>query len=545
MYIRFKVIISLTALFLLPSCREEEKVLVTSKNELYVFLDTLEKRYENAYSSVQRALMYQSGLTDSSVTDSGWSEAARLFLDTSVYHTITEWHNRSGSLADEELERRLELWYRVCLGGKIFFDPEINSLRYKLYKSYNENLSKGRLPLPSLLSARLRKEKSPVRRKEIYNRFCLQQANLIPDYIHLVKLHNEKVRELGFPNYYSFMLYLEAIDELWLLQTIKNLEKHSRATYYAMLDIVKKKYRTAKPAPWDIDPVYGIRPELSHRYFPADSLLANLRQFTASIGAPIDSLPIRLIDKRGSAASRCFVISSPDDIRLVVGNRSGIEAYRECLHAFGEAFRAVTIEAQYPILKGYLFIPGAVSASFHDGVTRTFQEFLDDSLRLADIHGIRETDLQDYISRRSMADLYSIRSLIQEFFMEYELYKDPDQNLDTLASVTYREYLSDSSLGNVQLRFTPSLQHINFKGSFHIAIMRDIISAQLYEALMNKFGADSAYMPEVAAWLINSLHRGGELQEWDERIKVATGKSVEPGAFLRKLRIEHTNILKQ
>jgi Zn-dependent M32 family carboxypeptidase len=72
-----------------------------------------------------------------------------------------------------------------------------------------------------------------------------------------------------------------------------------------------------------------------------------------------------------------------------------------------------------------------------------------------------------------------------------------------------------------------------------------VIAAQLYEALMNKFGADSAYMREVAAWLINTLHRGGELQEWDERIKVATGKSVEPGAFLRKLRIEHTNILKQ
>jgi hypothetical protein len=65
----------------------------------------------------------------------------------------------------------------------------------------------------------------------------------------------------------------------------------------------------------------------------------------------------------------------------------------------------------------------------------------------------------------------------------------------------------------------------------------------LYEALMNKFGSDSASTPEAAAWMINSLHRNGELHEWDDRIRAATGKTAEPGAFLRKLHLENTNIL--
>jgi hypothetical protein len=543
MYIRVKTIISLAVLFLLPSCREEEKVVVSSKNDLYVFLDTLEKRYESAYSSVQSSIMYQAGFTDSVVTDSGWLEASKIFLDTSLYNTIVEWHNRSGSLADKELERRLELWYRVCLGGKIFFDPEINSLRQELQKNYKDNLKKGQFPLPSLLPVSLRNEKRQIRRKEIYDRFSLQQTSLIPDYIRLVKLHNERVKEFGFPNYYSFLLYLEAIDEMWLLQTIGNLEKHSRTTYYTMLDAVKKKYRITEPAPWDLDPVYGIRPELPARYFPGNSMMANLRELSSSIGAPIDSLPIRIIKKKGNKTSRCFVISTPDDVRLYVGNGDGMEAYRECLHIFGKAFHAATINAQYPILKGYSFIPGAASASFYDGVNRTFQEFLDDSLRIANIHGIKSKDLQDYLTDRSMAELYNIRSLMYEFFTEYELYKDPDQNLDTLASVMYEKYLSDTTTGNIRLRFAPSLQNISFNGSYHTLMLRDIISAQLYEALMNKFGSDTTYMPKAAGWIINSLHRGGEMREWDERIKSATGKSVEPGALLRKLRIEHTNTL--
>jgi hypothetical protein len=539
MYIRFKAIILLAVLFLLPSCRKEEKFVVSSKNELYIFLDTLELRYEKAYSSVQLALLHQAGLSDSAVTDSGWSEAAKIFLDTSVYNTILKWHNRSGSLADEELGRRLNLWYRTCLGGRIFFDPAINPLREKLYNNYKQNLK-----ISESLTASLKKEKNQSRRKEIYNRITHQQSELIPEYIKLVKLYNKKVKELGFPNYYSFLLYLDDVNEMWLLQTIKNLEKHSRAVFYSMLDAAKKKYKTPKPGPWDLNQIYGSYPELSARYFSADSFLDNIRQFTASIGVPIESLSIKIIKKK-SISSRCFVISIPDDIQLTIGNQSGMEPFQECLHALGEAFRAATIEVKYPILKGYNFIPGAVPASFHEGVTNVFQEFLDDSSRLAKIHGIREKHLRDYLTSRSASDLYNMRLLIKEFFVEYELYKDPDQDLDTLASVAYNKYLSDTSADNIDLRFAPTLQEICFNGTYHTTILRDLISAQLYEALLNKFGSDSTFKPETAAWLINSINRNGELLEWDDRIRSATGKSVEPGAFLRKLRLEHTNLLQQ
>lgn len=540
MYIRFKTIIFITVLSLLASCREEENVVVTSKNELYHFLDTLEQRYEKAYSSVQLSLMRQAGLTDSAVSDSGWSEAARIFLDTSIYNTIVEWNNRSSSLADKELERRLSLWYRVCLGGKIFFDPEICSLRQKLFKSYEQNLKKGQS-----LSVSLKREKSQARRKEIYNRFSSQHANLIPDYITLVKLHNEKVRELSFPNYYSFLLYLEAVNEMWLVQTIRNLEEHSRPAYHALLATVKKKYRNANPALWEIESMYGERPELPYKHFPADSFLSNLRKFTSGIGAPIDSLQIRLIEKGKSTVSKSFVISVPGDVRLEFGSRSGMDAYRKCLHSFGSAFYAATIEVPYPILKGYGFIPGATSASYHDGVTMVFQEFLEDSSQLAGICGIREKDLQDYLGRRPLADLYRVRSLIREFIMEYELYKNPAQDLDTLATTTFKQFLSDTSAGHIEMRFAPTLEQISFSGIYHKEILRDLISAQLYEALMNKFGSDSSYSPEIAAWMINTLYRSGELLEWDDRIKLATGKSVEPGAYLRKLHIEHSYLLEQ
>jgi len=540
MYIRFKTIIFIAVLSLLVSCREEEKVIVTSKNELYDFLDTLEQRYENAYSSVQLSLMHEAGLTDSAVSDSGWSEAAGIFLDTSIQNTITEWNNRSGSLADKELQRRLSLWYRVFLGGKIFFDPEINSLRQKLYRSYEKNLNNGQS-----LNVSLIKEKNQARRKEIYKRLSGQQAGLVPDYINLVKLLNRKARESGFPNYYSYLLYLDAVNEMWLLQTMGNLEEHSRQPYYAMLSVFKKKNRNADPAIWDIESTYGERPELQHQHFPSGSFLKDLRKFSSDIGAPIDSLQISVIQKSRSAVTRCFVVSVPEDVRLVLGSRSGMSLYGKTLYAFGSAFCAATIEVRYPILKGYGFIPGAAPSSYHDGVTQVFQEFLEDSSHLAGIRGVKIRELRDYIAGRTRADLYRTRSLIRDFIMEYEIYKNPEQNLDSLATATFKRFLSDTSSGNIELRFAPTLQHINFSGAFHKEIMRDLISAQIYEALMNKFGPDSSHSREIGAWMINTLNRSGEMLEWDDRIRSATGKSIEPGAYLRKLRIEHSILLEQ
>ena len=68
-------------------------------------------------------------------------------------------------------------------------------------------------------------------------------------------------------------------------------------------------------------------------------------------------------------------------------------------------------------------------------------------------------------------------------------------------------------------------------------------ATQLQEALTNKFGEEKISNPSVAAWMIDHLYVGGETLEWTERIRNATGKGLETGAYLRKLGIETTHII--
>jgi len=65
----------------------------------------------------------------------------------------------------------------------------------------------------------------------------------------------------------------------------------------------------------------------------------------------------------------------------------------------------------------------------------------------------------------------------------------------------------------------------------------------LQEALTDQFGEKKLTDKNVSDWIIRQLYATGETDEWGERIRNATGKSLEPGAYLRKLGIETTHLM--
>ena len=545
MYLSFKTLILITIILIFISCNEEENVLVSSKNELYVFLDSLEDKYENLYSSfqIERKLNFPEIQLEES--DSNWLSGEKLFLDTSIYNTIMEWYDRATSLADQELSRRLELWHKTFQGGKLFFDPEIQQLRRVLLKKYREIQNNKKILSHISLVSRQQNEKYPKRGKLIFDKYYSVYTDITTDYVQLVKLCNARAQESGFPNYYSFLLYLDGIDEAWLLETIDNLAQHSRIAYFKLIDHVKKKYKSNNFAPWENDPIFRNTPDFGGKYFPGDSIITKIIQFMKTSGAEFDSSHIKITIKKNLPQSKCFIIKAPDNVEVVIGTEDGLSAYHSALQSLSEALFASSIDVKYPILKGYTFIPGTALTSLQEGSAQTFRLIFDDSLNLIREFHVKQKDLEQYLKMRTDVDLYNIRMLIRNFYMEYRLYQNPEQNLDSLASTTYKEFLCDSNTKQLTLKFIPIFEFINCNGDIYKNILREIISAQLYEGIVNKFGSENRKSTEIAPWLIKTLHHKGELRQWQERIKIATGKSPESGALLRKLKIEQTNIITQ
>jgi len=526
------------------ACKKEVKPKVTTKDELYVYLDSLEERYETACMQMELArwnMLSKSGTSD---FDTPQVELLKIFSDSTARKTIGEWRNRSSSLADKLLARRLELWHRCFIGGIIYFDPAITALRNSLEQqilNYKFKLNCDPTTIQAI-NTLLREEKKQSRRRKIWLS-AQPDREIVSDYLHLVKLYNEKARTFGFPNYYSLVLHLNAIDENWLLKTLNSLEEHTHLEFEKSLFLAKKKLRIKEFGICDME---FIRPNvavLPDKYFSRDSIFTLIHRFEKGIGFDVDSLPIKESVHNISPDLACCFLSIPNDVRVLIKSRQGAQFYRSCLHEYGSALSAVHTNVDYPILKGYNLIQGAFSQVYEKGIAQMHEEFLDDSLWLAAFTKAKEKEIKSTLNKRALPELFKLRIALKEFFTEYEIYKNPDQDIASLDRVMFEKYLLGDSGKNGVSPFASLSTFVLSPCSGYKNILSMMIAAQLHEALTSKFGNERISNPQVAVWMIEHLYKTGETVEWFDRIRSATGKSLEPGAFLRHLGIEQTDLI--
>lgn len=535
------ILISLTGI----SCLRQEKPRVTSKDELYFFLNTLERRYESACANVEIARWDKLVNKESDNLTVAKSDLAEIFLDTSTQNIIGEWLHRANSLADENLTRRLQLWHRVFIGGSIQFDPEIlllqNSLRYSFerlkYKFKNNRFSNKEL------TAKILNEKKQIKRKNLWQAKSEIPDTINKDFIRLIQLRNKRASGYGFPNYYSLILYLEAINEDWLLKTLQSLGELTQNDYNKLVLSLKKRLHIKNLTPWDIEFAQKDNASLPDRYFPADSLYNVLQYFENRIGFNTDSPLIKIDVMTAPYPAELFTVNIPHDVRLILGLRAGGRSYSSAFREYSRAVRAAHINVEYPILKGYNIISGSYSPSFEEGIAQMQEELFNDSLWLVNFTKAKGKEISSYLSKRNFSTLLQLREELKEFFTEYEIYKNPDQDLDSLKGAMFHKFLLGSSGDSGNYSFPFTLSYISSPGIFYKPILRELIAAQLSEALLSKFGHDRISNPKIASWMIEYLYLHGETIEWHKRIFNATGKSLEPGAYLRKLGIEQTTMI--
>jgi hypothetical protein len=518
---------------------------VNSKDELVLYLDTLETRYEAACKVMGIANWNSYSKEAAYDLDAAKAGFAQIFLDTTARAIITDWRRRSNSLADKPLSRRLELWYRCFIGGAVYADPEIAALENGLQKKITDfRFTYAGAPITRAeASTKLRAEKKQPVRRALWQVTGQLSASVAADLAKLVKLRNAKAAEFGFPNYYSLSLYLHSIDEKWLLATLDALAEQTDEPFGEFVASSAKKLRVKKAGPWDFD--YALREAVSlpNKYFPEDSVFSVIHRFQKEIGFPVDSLPIKEVVKDIPYGGLSLAITIPTDSRFLVNPTKGKGFYQVAFHEYGHSLRAVHTTVEFPILRGYEWIPGAQCAAYEEGVADMHGEFTDDSLWLATYTKAKPKEISRYIEGRGIPALFRVRRLLKDFFIEYEMYKNPDQDLAAVERAMFEKYLLVELDSTEQHQYAASIWYTSYPCYYQNYILAGMIATQLQEALSSKFGEEKTRRPELAAWMSAHLYQTGESTEWTERIRNATGKSLETGPFLRKLGIEQSRIL--
>lgn len=535
---RSEFLLTLIIVTLFFSC-ENKKEEIKSKNQLLSYLDTLEARYEEACIQVGLANWNLYSGAEKAQLDQAKKRFTEIFLDKKIEKIIEEWRNRASSLADDTLARRLEIWWRCFLGGKIYSDSTIaekeNNLQKKIadfkFKYAGENITL------SEIQNKIRKEKNQKNRQKLWNVVSQLSIEAKDELVELVKLRNEKAKSLGFYNYYSLALYLQQIEEGWLINTLNSLEQKTHKKFQELIEAAKKKHKTKVIYPWDFDAIIHKWTTLSDTYFPKDSIFNILHRFHSNIGFKTDSLPIKEIIKDIPFGGLNIGINIPNDSRLILNPIEGIRFYQIAFHEYGHALQVVHTQIRFPILKGYEWIPGASCGAYSEGLAELQVQFLSDPEWLKRFTSATQDEIDKYLATKNFNEIYILRKTLKDFFFEYEMYKNPEQDLELLEKEMYKKFLLVDIPEKNPHRFAASIWYTMYPCYIQNYILAEMIAAQLYEVITNKFGISRIDNPEVSKWIISSLYANGEMEEWFIRIKNASGKSLEPGAYLRKLKV--------
>ena len=518
---------------------------VSSKDELVVFLDSLEVRYELACYKMGIANWNSYSKEGPADLDGAKASFAEIFNDTSARAIITEWDRKSSALADKLLARRLELWKRCFAGGAVYADPVTAKLENALQHTITDFPFRfgGKTVTRAEMSNKLRQEKNQSRRHSMWSVTSQLSEVAARDLAELVRLRNAKAASVGYPNYYSMSLDLNGVKEDWLINTLNDLEKHTRGAFEQFLESSGKKYKTKMIGVWDIDFILRESVALPDKYFPPDSVFQVIHTFQKGIGFRVDSLPIKEVVKDIPYGGLSLTIDIPKDSRFLVNPTKGKGFYSTAFHEYGHSLKGVHVKSEYPILKGYEWIPGAQCGAYEEGVADMHGEFTDDSLWLATFTAAKPREIDKYLKNRSIPALYRLRNLLKNFFVEYEMYSHPDSDMAAVERKMVKKYLLIDLDSTEAHQYAASIWYTSYPCYYQNYILAAMIATQLQEALSNKFGEEKISDPAVAEWMIEHLYASGETLEWTERIRNATGKNLETGAYLRKLGIETTHLV--
>ncbi len=466
---------------------------------------------------------------------------------------------RRGGVEDPLLERQLVLMLHAYQAHQI--PPETIERLVQLEKSLESRFNSFRAQLDGQrvgdnhLREILRDSNDPGERRAAWEASKQIGGEVVGDLLELVRLRNRAARDLGFPNYYSMMLTLDELDEDELFSLLDDLERGTRPLFDAYWRGLAARLgqRFGVPPgslrPWHLsDPFFQEAPAAEVNLDPcfAKQSLEDLTvRFFEAVGLDIRDLLPRadLYEKPGkSQHAFCLQVDRGDDIRVLCNLRPNEQWMGTMLHEFGHAAYDKYIDRSLPYL---LRTPAHTLTT--EASAMLFGRLSKNAAWLRHYAGLPESEARaaGEAFGRAIRDqlLVQTRWCLVMSHMERALYRDPEQDLDTLWWDLVERY---QHVSRPEGRKGPDwAAKIHFSVApvyYHNYMLGEIMASQLQRCLLTRVPGDGGQAwaryvasPSVGSYLIERLYRSGKRLDWRDTLRQATGEPLSPSAFVSEL----------
>lgn len=473
--------------------------LLSNYNDLKLYLDEKEKIYEditNQYGLSTWFVYSQEGKAD---LDTPSERYAELFSDSKLNEVIDEWHNKIDEINDEELKARVTIWKRILTAAKVNYDDDIAGYRNQLEEWISH-------------------KDDPERPSEE------KLTEMVKD---LLKMRNNKSKELGYNDYGDFVLELSGQGIKSFYDMVDQMLKVTEASYLEVLEKINAKGDEISVQ--DLRPYFSFGSKLETGFTAADYEKV-MSATLADIGMNYQRLPIKFVDKVIPYGGNCISVDIPNDVRIVCLPRVGL---RTRMHELGHGLQTVFTKVKSPILKGYEWCLGSGNGlAYFEGMAETMAKFHSNTEWLKKHTKCTEEEIKNSLVQDKYKNAVTMRYTIANFLVEFEMYKNLDKDPNEVKEAVFKKIFKKKLVGNRPMNLA-SVFYVAYPCYMQNYLIADVISWQVHETLLTKFGKDYPFKKETGKFLKDYLYKDGVTKSWQKRLLDATGKELDVTGYLK------------
>jgi hypothetical protein len=499
---------------------------VPGQQELMAFIDGVEQQLEavsTAYQTQLWALFSEKTAPDLNSLD---QERAKLLLDPEVWITVMRW---IGALSPANpAQRRMVLLGRQLVVASVDAQPDVyelqNELRIDLVRSRplvgNEPTSWG-----EFISI-LHTHSSRHIRQQAWQALPALAGQLRDRFLETVRRRNAWARKQGYDNYIDLALAPQGLSRDSVLERYVDLEEATALPYRSLVNRMQHQLRLDCLSPWDLEYLTHARLAPSEGQASFDGGADDVVALIGELGLSWESLNVQpLVTADLPVFSLCWPIRIPDDIRVARSTQPGWEAYSETARAYGQA-----------LLAGFTRQPSFLlrqdAPAFREGAGSFLARLAAEPVWLRKRHLLPEAKLQRMAQISLELLVLRLRGLMARSVFEYNIYENPDADLDAIWGKVYEAFLflPDQPWSGWAAQPDFILRPIHLQDE----IIGEIIASQAVSYLYQRFG----YIlenPELADFLKQTFYGPGAADDWVDKVRAATGKFLSNKALFGEL----------
>lgn len=373
------------------------------------------------------------------------------------------------------------------------------------------------------------------------------------DIIRLVKLRNKAAKAAGFDNFHTMRLKTGEQDVAVLDKLFAELDALTAAPFAqlkAELDTkLAKMYNVEVSAmrPWHYhDPFFQEVPMVQEIdldvYYKGKDIKELSAKFYDSIGLNVDAILAKsdLYDRKGkNPHAFCTDIDKAGDVRILCNIKDNEYWMTVQLHELGHAVYSKYNDRQVPYLlrhPAHAFTTEAIAMLF--GRLSKNPLWMQNMLDLTDTQRQELQEVTAYQQRLGM--LIFARWDMVMYYFEKQLYADPDQDLNSLWWDMVEKYqMVKRPEGRNQPDWASKIHFTIAPCYYHNYLLGEMLASQLNHDMAKKIpsmktdkGISYVGRKEIASYLRKNIFEPGNVHQYDEMIKNATGEYLTPKYFV-------------